>query len=44
MDNVLINFKSGIEKLDKDTYENYLDNWVEVPGVFGLMKPIKGNK
>ena len=32
MDNVLVNFKSGIDKLDKDTYEVYQDNWDEVLG------------
>ena len=41
MDNVLVNFKSGIDKLDKDTYEKYNENWDEVPGIFGLMEPIK---
>ena len=41
MDNVLVNFKSGIDKLDKETYEAYLDNWDEAPGIFGLMEPIK---
>ena len=41
MDNVLVNFKSGIDKLDKETYETYRDNWDEVPGIFGLMEPIK---
>ena len=41
MDNVLVNFRSGIEKLDKETNETYLDNWDEVPGIFGLMEPIK---
>lgn len=41
MDNVLVNFKSGIDKLEKKTYEIYFDNWDEVPGIFGLMEPIK---
>ncbi len=41
MDNVLVNFKSGIDKLDKETYEKYNENWDEAPGIFGLMEPIK---
>ena len=41
MDNVLVDFKSGINQLDEKTlsvYENRLD---EVPGIFGLMLPLK---
>jgi len=40
MDGVLVDFDSGIEKLDKDTklrYENRLD---EVPELFALMEPM----
>ena len=32
MDNVLVNFKSGIDKLDKETYETYRINSYEVLG------------
>jgi hypothetical protein len=32
MDNVLVNFKSSIEKLDKETYETYRINSDEVLG------------
>jgi 5'(3')-deoxyribonucleotidase len=42
MDNVLVDFKSGIDKLNKETYETYSDNWDEAPGIFSLMEPIKG--
>ena len=42
MDNVLVDFPSGIARLkdaDRKTYEDRLD---EVPHIFSLMDPIKG--
>jgi 5'(3')-deoxyribonucleotidase len=42
MDNVLVDFKSGIDRLDgktKKTYEGRLD---EVPSIFKLMNPMEG--
>ena len=42
MDNVLVNFQSGIDRLEpfvKSKYEDELDN---VPGIFSLMDPIPG--
>ena len=42
MDNVLVDFQSGIDRLDsavKLEYEGRLD---EVPGIFGLMDPMPG--
>jgi len=42
MDNVLVDFQSGIDRLSlqfQTEFENRLD---EVPGIFGLMKPIPG--
>lgn len=42
MDNVLVDFQSGIEKLSdeiKTAYEGRLD---EVPGIFSLMEPMPG--
>jgi len=42
MDNVLVDFPSGIARLDPDvvrTFEGRLD---EVPGIFALMDPIPG--
>ena len=42
MDNVLVDFKTGIAKLSKDVqveYEGHLD---DVPGIFSLMEPMKG--
>ena len=40
MDNVLVDFPSGIAKLDKATKEIYKDNHDEVPGIFSLMDPL----
>ena len=42
MDNVLVNFQTGIEKLDKETREKYQGNYDEVPHIFSKMEPIKG--
>ena len=42
MDGVLVNFQSGIDKLDEKTkaeYESHLD---DVPGIFALMDPMLG--
>tara|TARA_B100001093_G_C26032608_1_gene678654 strand:+ start:59 stop:505 length:447 start_codon:yes stop_codon:yes gene_type:complete len=42
MDNVLVDFKTGIAKLSKDVqveYEGHLD---DVPGIFSLMEPMEG--
>ena len=41
MDNVLVDFPSGIEKLDKKTKMDFKDNYDEVPGIFSLMLPMK---
>ena len=42
MDNVLVDFESGIAQLDEETklkYDNRLD---DVPGIFSLMSPVEG--
>ena len=42
MDNVLVDFQSGIDRLEEKTkreYEGFLD---EVPGIFSLMDPFPG--
>ena len=41
MDNVLVDFKSGIEKCDEQTLLEYADRLDEVPGIFGKMKPMQ---
>ncbi|MGX2970033.1 5' nucleotidase, NT5C type [Ursidibacter sp. B-7004-1] len=42
MDNVLVNFQSGIAALDIETRETYRGNYDEAPNIFSKMKPIKG--
>lgn len=42
MDNVLVDFKTGMEKLDQQTLKEYQDRYDEVKGIFSLMKPIEG--
>lgn len=41
MDNVLVDFQSGIDKLDEETLKKYEGNLDEVPGIFGFMRPMK---
>jgi len=42
MDGVLVDFVSGINQLDEATKLKFKDDLDEVPGIFGLMKPMKG--
>ena len=42
MDNVLVNFVSGIERLDTETRRAYEGRLDEVPGIFSLMDPMPG--
>ena len=42
MDNVLVDFKSGIAKLSKDVQDEYEGHLDDVPGIFSLMKPMEG--
>ena len=41
MDNVLVDFPSGIARLDETTKTAYKDNFDETPGIFSLMEPMK---
>lgn len=41
MDNVLVDFETGINKLDKETQIKYKDNLDDVPGIFSLMEPME---
>ena len=41
MDNVLVDFQSGIDKLDANQLKEYKDRLDEVPGIFGLMQPME---
>jgi 5'-nucleotidase len=40
MDNVLVDFPSGIDKLDAAAKIEYKDNYDETPGIFSLMEPL----
>ena len=42
MDNVLVDFASGIAKLDPKIAEEYRGRLDEIPGVFSLMDPMPG--
>jgi len=40
MDNVLVDFPSGIAKLDEPTRAKYKDNYDDTPGIFSMMDPL----
>lgn len=40
MDNVIVDFPTGIAKLDEKTHQQYVGNYDEVEGIFGLMEPM----
>ena len=42
MDNVLVDFRSGIDQLDEKTFREFEDRLDEVPGIFALMRPVEG--
>lgn len=42
MDNVLVNFQSGIDRLDKAKRRAYEGRLDEVPVIFALMDPMEG--
>ena len=42
MDNVLVDFQSGIDRLDEQTKQKYEDHLDDVPGIFALMDPMPG--
>ena len=42
MDNTIVDFKSGIEKLSKEDQEKFKDNFDDHPKIFALMEPIDG--
>lgn len=41
MDNVLVDFKTGIARIDPELLKQFEGNLDEVPGIFGLMDPMK---
>lgn len=42
MDNVIVDFESGIEQLNGEILREYKGRLDEVPGIFSLMKPFQG--
>ena len=42
MDNVLVDFPSGISRISIELHSKYEDRLDEVPGIFSLMDPLKG--
>ena len=42
MDNVLVDYKSGIARLPKDVRGAYRGRYDDVPGIFALMDPMPG--
>ena len=42
MDNVLVDFQSGLDKIDEKTKQEYEGRFDEIPGIFGLMEPMDG--
>lgn len=42
MDNVIVDFQSGIDLLSKQDLIQYQGKYDEVPNIFSLMKPLDG--
>ena len=42
MDNVLVDFPSGVARVAQELVDKYEDRLDEVPGIFGLMQPLPG--
>jgi 5'(3')-deoxyribonucleotidase len=42
MDNVLVDFQSGIDLLDESVKKDFNDSLDDAPGIFSLMKPVDG--
>ena len=42
MDNVLVDFPSGIARLDEETRSQYEGDLDEVPNIFSMMDPLEG--
>ena len=42
MDNVLVDFESGLAQVSEEVKQEYEGRLDEIPGLFGLMKPIPG--
>jgi 5'-nucleotidase len=42
MDNVIVDFKSGISRLSQSTRDEFVGHLDDVPGIFALMDPMPG--
>ncbi len=42
MDNVLVDFPSGIARIPPEVVDEYDDRLDDVPGIFSLMEPLPG--
>lgn len=42
MDNVIVDFKSGIDRLNSETQQEYEGRLDDAPGIFSLMDPVEG--
>jgi len=42
MDNVLVDFPSGINKLDAEARKKFAENYDNAPGIYALMQPMSG--
>ena len=42
MDNVLVDFQSGLDQVSEETKKEYADRLDEIPGLFAKMKPMEG--
>ena len=42
MDNVLVDFQSGLDQMSEETKKEYAGRLDEIPGLFGKMKPMPG--
>ena len=42
MDNVLVDFESGLAEVSENVKKEYVGRLDEIPGLFGLMKPMPG--
>jgi len=41
MDNILVDFQSGIELFSKEILDEYNDRYDEIPNIFGKVKPLR---
>ena len=42
VDNVLVNFQSGLDKIDLQTQSKFNNKNEAIPGIFSLMEPVEG--